>query len=321
MSKYSIIVPVYNTKKYLNQCVNSILAQSFRDFEIILVDDGSKDGSGELCDLLAQKYENVRAIHQKNAGASVARNNGILSTDSEFVIFLDSDDYWCEEDGLRIIDEYANDDIDIICFASKTYDEFKGVLTDDRYEYPNEMNHFSPQDTLEYMVTHDRLNFHAGKRAYRREFLLKNDLLFKPNIRTEDVELSYRVVNCLPTYKFINEKIYVYREREGSVTHTIDYIHLKEFAEIICDCAEFNYINERVKELMLSYTAYQYAIFLARISDRKEPESKELCKKMKKYTYLFHYRDYPRTKMVARFYKLFGFELTKTALRYYLKKR
>lgn len=321
MVKYSFIIPVYNVKKYLEQCVESILSQTYHDYEIILVDDGSTDGSEMMCDKYAQTYECVTSVHQTNSGASVARNNGINRAKGEYILFLDSDDYWYLSDGLEKIDALTNNRPDIVCFGAKSYNEFTNKWSNDRYDYPEEMNHLSPIETLEYMVKNDRLNFHTAKRAYRKQFLLDNNLYFKPNIRTEDVEVGYRIVNCLPTYQFLNEKLYVYRQREGSVTRTIGYNHLREFAEIICTYAEFRYVNKRVKELMLSYTAYQYAIFLARISDRKDKESKELCKSMRKYTYLFRYRDYPRTKKIAQFYSIFGYRLTKTALRNYLKTR
>lgn len=321
MIKYSFIIPVYNVKKYLKQCIDSILSQTYHNYEIILVDDGSSDGSELMCDEYAQTHECVTSVHQKNAGVSVARNNGINHAKGDYILFLDSDDYWRLNDGLERIDALTNNRPDIIYFASQTYNEFSDKWSDDRYDYPNEMNHLSPMESLEYMVKNDRLNFHTAKRAYRKQFLLDNNLYFKPDIRTEDVEVGYRIVNCLPSYQFLNEKLYVYRQREGSVTRTIGYNHLREFAEIICTYAEFKYVNNRVEELMLSYTAYQYAIFLARISDRKDKESKELCNSMRKYTYLFHYRDYPRTKKIAQFYSVFGYHLTKTALRYYLKTR
>ena len=89
----TVIVPVYNTEKYLSRCVNSIMSQTYKNIEIILVDDGSPDGSPKLCDELANCYDNIRVIHQKNAGASVARNTGIENSRGKYLAFVDSDDY------------------------------------------------------------------------------------------------------------------------------------------------------------------------------------------------------------------------------------
>jgi len=89
---FSIIVPVYNVEKYLDRCMSSILKQTNHDFEVILIDDGSKDSSGSICDIYAEKYENVRAIHQHNQGLSAARNTGIDNAEGNYLCFVDSDD-------------------------------------------------------------------------------------------------------------------------------------------------------------------------------------------------------------------------------------
>ena len=94
---FSIIVPVYNVEQYLENCINSVLNQSFRNFQLILVDDGSKDSSGEICDRFAQKDRRVKVIHKPNAGVSAARNTGIDIAAGQFICFIDSDD-WIESD-------------------------------------------------------------------------------------------------------------------------------------------------------------------------------------------------------------------------------
>lgn len=100
MPEISIIVPVYNVEKYLEQCIDSILTQTFEDFELILVDDGSPDKCPEICDEYAQKDDRVRVIHKENGGVSSARNAGMKLACGEYILFCDSDDYvsplWCE---------------------------------------------------------------------------------------------------------------------------------------------------------------------------------------------------------------------------------
>ena len=90
----SVIVPVYNVEAYLEKCVRSVLAQSCGDFELLLIDDGSKDGSGAVCDRLAAEDERIRVIHQENRGLAAARNRGLDEAKGRYIIFLDSDDYW-----------------------------------------------------------------------------------------------------------------------------------------------------------------------------------------------------------------------------------
>lgn len=93
---FSIIVPIYNVEKYLRCCVDSVLAENFADYEMILVDDGSPDGCGKICDEYAGKYPHIKVIHKENGGLSDARNAGIRAAKGDYLIFLDSDDYWAD---------------------------------------------------------------------------------------------------------------------------------------------------------------------------------------------------------------------------------
>ena len=94
MPLISLIIPVYNVEKYLKNCVDSVIKQNYEDMEIILVDDGSKDNSPRICDEYSEKYDFINVIHQKNGGASVARNTGIDAATGKYLMFIDSDDWW-----------------------------------------------------------------------------------------------------------------------------------------------------------------------------------------------------------------------------------
>ena len=94
---FSIIVPVYNVEKYLRECIDSILCQTFTDFELILVDDGSKDESGKICDEYAEKDNRIKVIHKENGGQSTARNCGVKESSGKYIVFLDSDDFISED--------------------------------------------------------------------------------------------------------------------------------------------------------------------------------------------------------------------------------
>ena len=93
---FSIVIPVYNAEKYLGECVESVLSQSVTDFELILVNDGSTDKSGHLCDRFALRDERVKVIHQPNSGHITARMNGVSAAEGDYIMFLDSDDYWLD---------------------------------------------------------------------------------------------------------------------------------------------------------------------------------------------------------------------------------
>lgn len=119
--KVSIIVPVYNTEQYLPRCIDSILSQSFSDFEMLLVDDGSTDGSGAICDAYAAKDSRVRVFHEENGGVGKARNLGLDNACGEWLLFVDSDDYLCDDTGLgtlaKSIDTHP--DCELVYFAGK----------------------------------------------------------------------------------------------------------------------------------------------------------------------------------------------------------
>ena len=113
--KISVIVPVYNVKEYLSRCVDSILAQTFSDFELLLIDDGSKDRSAQICGDYAIRDTRIRVFHKENGGVSSARNVGLDNAHGEYVIFSDSDDYYCMDDCLEQLYNVArNNHLDIV---------------------------------------------------------------------------------------------------------------------------------------------------------------------------------------------------------------
>lgn len=126
-SFFSIIVPVYNAERYLEKCITSVLEQSFRDFELILVDDGSKDRSAYICDQHAQKEKRIKIIHQKNTGQTLARKKGVIKSTGKYILFLDSDD-WLEKETLeKCHNILIRKSVDILVFGSKEYKKDKVV--------------------------------------------------------------------------------------------------------------------------------------------------------------------------------------------------
>ena len=320
MPKYSFIVPVYQVEEYLKECVDSILRQTCTDYEIILIDDGSRDRSGEICDDYGTRYNRIRVIHQENAGLSASRNVGVRNAAGQYIIFLDSDDYWEDAEGLRKIDDLIHPDVDIVAFASLNYYADSGKKSADRYAYPPELNSMKPQDCLRYLIEHDLLNLSAAKKVIRRDFLLENDLYFQEGIRSEDVEWGIRLSNCLPTYRFLNEKLYVYRHRSNSISRTIGEKHLDDYLEIVRKYVHYDYCNPEVKECLLSYVAYQYSLLLAYITLLRPEKRREMLKELKEYRHLFRYCSYPRSRMISMAHGMIGFHGTRFFLALYLKR-
>ena len=123
MIKLSFIVPIYNVEPYLRKCVDSLLAQDYSDYEIILVDDGSPDGCPKICDEYAAAHKNVRVVHRPNGGLSAARNSGIEVAKGEYICFVDSDDYWEPNVIGRLMEQIERDDLDVLRFKDQNVNE------------------------------------------------------------------------------------------------------------------------------------------------------------------------------------------------------
>ena len=134
MNKVSIIVPVYKVEKYIHRCVDSILAQTFRDWECILVDDGSPDGSGAICDEYAQKDARIHVIHKDNGGVSSARNVGITQATGEWITFVDSDDYLDEDSLFRMVELTKHYDTDLFWFGIRITTTDKPMQREQQHE-------------------------------------------------------------------------------------------------------------------------------------------------------------------------------------------
>ena len=120
----SVIVPVYNVQKYLDQCVESVLKQTYTDFEVILVDDGSTDNSGKMCDDWAQKDDRIKVVHQKNQGLSGARNTGIDTSEGEYLVFVDSDDLIAENMFSTLMPMMTDENLDAVwCTFNRFYND------------------------------------------------------------------------------------------------------------------------------------------------------------------------------------------------------
>lgn len=237
--KVSIVIPVYNVERYLDECVRSLLNLSI-DFEIILVDDGSTDSSGLLCDNWSAKDARIKVIHQKNGGLSAARNTGINESNGEYVMFVDSDDFLDVEETNRML-QNLHEKPDVIMGLYRNFYTEEG-----RYE-----NEYSPAfEKVKGLVSIDSLlsalpmdgtgcYMTAWRFVCRRDFLLKNDLYFMPGIYHEDEEWNQRLFCSIEKIFVSDTYFYQYRQaRSGSITGKVNAKHIYDkFTIIKCGCA------------------------------------------------------------------------------------
>ena len=213
---FSIIVPVYNVEKYLNQCIESIINQTYTNFEIILVDDGSSDRSGEICDQYVQTNTRIKVIHKQNGGLSSARNAGMQLAEGEYILFIDSDD-WIDIDALSIIAGNLDNSIDILIFSFIYYFSSDNQIT-------NNISFLTYIDTTrEYaeFVAQNRVYNQciAWNKVYRKSFLTQNNCNFIEGILHEDGPFFFNVMSYSGTIKIIDTPLYYYRKnRLGAIT-------------------------------------------------------------------------------------------------------
>lgn len=323
---FSIIIPVYNVEKYLHQCVESVLSQTFSDFEIVLVDDGSPDRCPEICDEFARNDARVKVIHKENGGLSDARNYGIKAANGKYLLFLDSDDYWGDVQALEktykeILDYKEN--ADIVIFQAQLLYPDGDIIPNSDYFVSN-FNDMGKEEALRYMVENGLLIGSACSKVVKRSFLIEHSLFFKVGIKSEDIHWIVRVAKAMPKYQYTDQYFYMYRKgRVGSITTNIDYKHLCQLADILEEFSdEALYKNTVVKECILSLLAYQLTILMASAANLNDPkERKQLITHIKKFEYLLRYNLHPKVQQVNKVKKFTGFYGVMFLLGIYLRYR
>lgn len=223
MMKLSIVVPVYNVEKYVRKCILSIINQEdglFKDIELIIVNDGTKDRSVEQILDLVEKYDNITLINQENLSLSVARNNGMARAQGDYVWFVDSDD-WISSDAVKVLMPLLDNINDIVPFGFTTVTE-QGELSPSSIFY-KEIRSFSGKETFRQRC---ELATMAQKAVYRKEFLSKKGLNFMPGVYNQDDEFCLRASYLADKVTLLPQSIYYFLRTSGekhkSITNTVN---------------------------------------------------------------------------------------------------
>lgn len=252
MPKISVIVPVYNVENYLHRCVDSILAQSFTDFELILVDDGSPDNCGRICDEYAEKDNRIHVIHKENGGLSDARNAGIdwtfANSDSEWLTFIDSDD-WVHPKYLGILLDNAKstdckisvceyqDSMGNECFINKDFT----------------FNILSPE---EFYITFPKYYYSACFKLYKKELL--TDIRFPYGKLNEDAFVIYKVIFSVERVAYVDAPFYMYCFNPNSIMRSSWTV--KRLDELEAIKAQIDFYKRRGFNRAYSKTVESFAI-------------------------------------------------------------
>lgn len=251
---FSIIVPVYKVEKYLERCVDSILSQSFKDIEILLIDDGSPDKCPEICDRYASSDTRIRVYHKENGGLSDARNYGLSRACGDYVLFIDSDD--CVVEGS--LAEIAK-----ICDLKPDVIAFDGVTIGGRCDllHISDVGMFESCEFLKRSLAANKMPNPACINAYRRDFLNVNGLSFKVGILHEDEHFTPRVFLAAKSVYNSGIELYEYYIREDSITTSKD--KRKNARDLYSTCLELSDIyagitDKKMKKLLMDSLAVKY---------------------------------------------------------------
>lgn len=298
MPTISVIVPVYKVEEYLPACIRSILRQTYRDFELILVDDGSPDRCGAICDEFAKLDERIRVIHQKNGGVSGARNSGLDIAQGKYICFIDSDDLIAPNYIETFVSGNDNSDIKIqglvylednipkekISYRSCTYKAFKEPLTHNMYSY----------------------GFPFCK-LFKNEIIKKHHIRFNTELRFgEDCLFYYEYLSHCKTICEINSNLYFYRRgREDQATDKIyspeELLNFKELALNSLNSTYYNHGLRKAKLLREDFMIFRRAVISCFLLNYAYERYKMIIDRLRK-TKAFSFRSCPTGKSYSQFF-------------------
>ena len=286
MSLISVIVPIYKVESYLSTCIDSILCQSFTDFELILVDDGSPDNCGKICDEYAQKDKRIQVIHKENGGLSSARNAGIdwafKNSDSQWITFIDSDD-WIHPQMLEILYCAVDENVQIsMCDLCKDY-----ICPEDFCSYKSEWKfekHSVNEDSLIlFMQSGDYLYWGACAKLIKKDILIKYP--FTIGKIHEDSAVVFKWINETAVVSITDEQLYFYRINPTSITQVDFSLKNLDFLWAIQEQIDFyeNTHFNRMKKIVYRNYAVACAKMYYRLLENKiwVKEAQELKRQLK----------------------------------------
>ncbi len=255
--KISIIIPIYNVEEYLPRCIESVLAQKNIDLEVLLINDGSTDGSGDLCNDYAKKDDRIKVFHQVNSGVSSARNSGIKYSTGDWICFVDADD-WIERDSLSIIiNEIGSKEIDFI--IARSYINRNGMPIIERYPFGEGVvgEIFKGTDLF---IQEGYSRGSVWGVIYRRLFLMQNELSFPLKLKNgEDSIFCSLCAIYAENVSFLNIHLYNVFEREGSASRSWSLERIMKMVENINYL--YNYIDSHPSLTKDGLDILNYAIY------------------------------------------------------------
>lgn len=314
---FSIIVPVYKVERYLEQCVQSILMQTYNNFELIMVDDGSPDNCPQMCDDFKNNDERVKVIHKVNGGLSDARNFGLSKAQGEYILFLDSDDFWNSESALEnIYTKLITTNVDVLIFGMQKYYQKENRFLDARVPFCDKVFESQAQATKR-LIENNFFVACAWDKAIKASFIKKNGMRFVKGQLSEDIEWCCRILLGSPKIDVLSEGFYIYRQQnDDSITANIGRKNLEHICNVIKTYSEKGMTQNN--EELLNFLAVQYVQWMTISNCLNKVDIQDLLLFMKKKWKLIEFHWNKRVSAVYHL-RFLGFEMIRKLLGVYKK--
>jgi glycosyltransferase involved in cell wall biosynthesis len=307
---FSIIVPVYNVEGYLPKCLESILYQSFSNFELILINDGSTDSSLEICQEYQQNFHQIKLINQKNRGLSDARNKGILEAKGDYIIFTDSDDYWVGSEVLQDLNNLIKDsNPDLIIHEESRFFSEKDVSCKYNQRFIKNKSG-RVEDEILNLVYYDLYVASAWDKVIKRSILIDNQLFFPVGRKSEDIEWCGKLLQHIKTFKIYSKSFYTYRQvRHGSITTTVSAKHIEDvYAMVKEGLSSKSATSEKVNKAIENYWACNYVVILKDFYVLSSKMQKQIWNDLVFWKYLLQKGRNIKVDKVMKFYSFLSFK-------------
>ncbi len=273
MKDISIIIPAYNAEMYLVKCLNSLVKQTKKGIEVIIVNDGSQDRTEEIARKYEKKYpELIKVISQENQGQSVARNNGIAEATGKYIAFVDCDDYVDEKMFEILYNKAIENDYDVVASNVNCVYPQKNVSINSGVECNSiDLTKEEKENLLLNMYTV------VWNKIYKRELFENKELLFEPGIWFEDVLFLYKMIPFLNSIAYVEESLYYYIQRENSVTYTYSdkLLDINKMLDKLVAFYKEKGLEEYDDEIEYIYCRYMFATYIKRLAKSKNKKKFE----------------------------------------------
>jgi glycosyltransferase involved in cell wall biosynthesis len=323
--KISIIVPLYKADLYVEQCFESISSQTYKNIEIVFVDDGSPDKSGQIADRLSDDNDafSINVIHKSNGGASSARNAGVNVATGDYLLFIDADDFFKNNDSLERIVSYAEskDCPDVVGFNISYFYPSRNQYVN-WVKYSEKITNATDKESIvQELVKSGTLPVSPCGKLIKKDTYIKLGIQFLEGTIGEDIPWTIQLFDKVSSIRYMNEYHYCYRQEvTTSVTGCFSekkFLDLVTIIENLAPLIRTSNFNDTTKECLYSFAGYELSIAMSGVYRLNKITKQKLRNRLKNFCWLLKYTQNPKVRIVSRVYNIFGYAITERVLQLY----